>query len=109
MTNPPVSHGSSSIADGGLHATEGHFSGHDFANGGGPGITFLADDASQDIALGEHAEDVMIIIDDDQRADLLLVHEVNGIQDIVLRSDRRDDGAFLVENFTDVCHDMPRK
>src|SRR5205823_3208255 len=53
--------------------------GHDFADGDAGGLALFADDSAEDVALGEHADD-LALVDHQERADLVLVHLVNGIK-----------------------------
>lgn len=59
---------------------------------------FHEDDMEADVAVGEDAEEVTGMVDDGQLADMVLVHEMEGVAEAVVGTDGDDVGPHDVLN-----------
>lgn len=74
--------------------------GHDFLNGGFPGGTSLKDDLAGVVALGDDADE-RAIVNDEERADAVVRHAGDGVEDGSIGGDAEDGAAFPAQNSPD--------
>lgn len=73
-------HDGGDIFDGRVGVADGDIAGHDLLNEGTFGVAALGDDTGKDVALGEDADDVAALLDN-QCADAVAIHELGGVND----------------------------
>lgn len=80
VPNFAVGHEVTDFVEGGVWGAVDDFFGHGFGDWGGRGIELGCDDPGEDVAFGDDACDFAEGVGDDEGADVVLVHELGGVE-----------------------------
>src|SRR5207245_3514029 len=106
MADAAVHHGAAGFVDGRFLGAADNLDRHHVVHDGRGRVTPFADYPPQHVALGEHASD-SAVVDHDQSADLVLVHEERRVEHGRPPADRENLRSLLGEDFSDDTHDPP--
>jgi len=106
VTNAAVLHGAACFIDSGVRRAANDFRRHHVGDLGVGWIPAFGDDALEYVALGKNA-DHAIVLDHDESADLVLVHQQGRIQYRGSRTGGPNVGALSLQKLSDTGHGCP--
>ena len=107
MPDAAFAHGGSRFLGSGGWGTADDIDGHDFVDACFFWVSSFGDDSTQEIPFRENPDDLIIAFND-QCADSMPIHFVSGFVDGGGDMDFPDGISLLVQQFTDLSHELPQ-